>query len=355
MFPESFVRKHLEEHTGPGDCILDPFSGRGTTVLEALLTGRRVIAFDINPVAYCLSGAKAEVPGLALLLSRIDALERSYARASRRRLDHERQNLPEFFRRAFYHSTLNQLLYLRRTLDWESEPVARFIAALCMGSLHGETHKSPFYFSNRMPRTISPKPRYALKYWNEHKLWPKKRDVFSILRQRARFRLSGTSPTIPGNIVLSDVRDAPTALKSFRACADAVITSPPYFNVTNYEEDQWLRLWFLGYAPKPTYKVISKDDRHLKESDYWRFLQEAWSGIAPFLKPKAVLVCRLGAKGMGTKRLSRGLIESLSAIFPQVHELSKPRVSTIRNRQTDSFRPGSRGCLYEIDYVFRLG
>lgn len=355
MFPESFVRKHLEEHTQPGDCILDPFSGRGTTVLEALLTGRHVIGLDINPVAYCLSAAKAQVPDLIPVLNQIDAIERNYARASRLRLEHERRKLPAFFRRAFYHSTLDQLLYLRRTLDWKEDPITRFICALALGSLHGEAHKSPFYFSNRMPRTISPKPNYALKYWGEHGLWPKKRDVFSILRQRARFRLGGPTPTILGNIVLSDVRDAPTTLREFRVRADAVITSPPYFNVTNYEEDQWLRLWFLGYAPKPTYKVISKDDRHLKESDYWRFLREAWNGIAPLLKPKAIIVCRLGAKGMGAKKLSDGLTDSLSTAFPYARELSRPRVSKIRNRQTDSFRPGSRGCVYEIDYVFRLG
>lgn len=32
-----------------------------------------------------------------------------------------------------------------------------------------------------------------------------------------------------------------------------VITSPPYLDVTNFEEDQWLRLWFQGGPPKPTW------------------------------------------------------------------------------------------------------
>src|SRR5207237_4498202 len=31
--------------------------------------------------------------------------------------------------------------------------------------------------------------------------------------------------------------------------AALVFTSPPYFRVTNYHYDQWLRLWLLGEAP----------------------------------------------------------------------------------------------------------
>ena len=32
-----------------------------------------------------------------------------------------------------------------------------------------------------------------------------------------------------------------------------LFTSPPYQGVTNYHEDQWLRLWLLGGPPKPQY------------------------------------------------------------------------------------------------------
>ena len=40
MFPESFVETALAQYTEVGDLVLDPFSGRGTTLLQALFMER---------------------------------------------------------------------------------------------------------------------------------------------------------------------------------------------------------------------------------------------------------------------------------------------------------------------------
>ena len=45
--------------TKPGDVILDPFAGGGTTAVEALFHGRRVIASDINSLACFVTLAKS--------------------------------------------------------------------------------------------------------------------------------------------------------------------------------------------------------------------------------------------------------------------------------------------------------
>jgi hypothetical protein len=207
-----------------------------------------------------------------------------------------------------------------------------------------------------MPRTISTKPRYSLDYWRRNGLWPRKRDVFSILKSRAEFRLSrGVLPKIHGRVALQDARKAASAFPSIRNKIKAVITSPPYFNVTNYEEDQWLRLWFLGYEPKPTYKQISKDDRHGQKERYWKFLREVWTGIAPLVKEDSAIVCRLGARGMEMEEITQGLTESISAAFPKSYFVIPPAMSVLKNRQTDTFRPGTKGCVFELDYVFCLG
>src|SRR5262249_52143311 len=44
-------RNLIIRYTRPGDLVLDPFAGGGTTAIEAKLLGRRCIAGDINPVA----------------------------------------------------------------------------------------------------------------------------------------------------------------------------------------------------------------------------------------------------------------------------------------------------------------
>jgi len=354
MFPEGFARKHIESFTTENDYVFDPFSGRGTTLLEALLLGRQAIAMDINPVAYCISASKAQTPTLKLILAKIEHLQNAYTKISRSTLENECSDLPPFFHRAFYHTTLRQVLFLRRVLKWRTDALHRFIATLVLGSLHGEM-RSPSYFSNQMPRTISTKPKYSLTYWRRHSLWPRKRDVFGILKSRAEFRLKGEVPQNHGQVALHDAREASNIFTSIHKKIAAVVTSPPYFNVTNYEEDQWLRLWFLGHKPRPTYRQISKDDRHARKDCYWQFLREVWTGVAPLLQNDAVLVCRMGAIGLEEDEITAGLMESVLAAFHNARLMDIPLASPVTKRQTDSFRPGSRGCVFELDYVISVG
>ena len=50
MFPEGFAERWIDELTVPGDLVVDPFCGRGTTPFQALLMGSNALAGDINPV-----------------------------------------------------------------------------------------------------------------------------------------------------------------------------------------------------------------------------------------------------------------------------------------------------------------
>lgn len=353
MFPEEFADEQIRRYSAKGDVVCDVFSGRGTTLLQGLLLKRNAVAIDINPVAYCISAAKAVVPQLVDVWRDITILEGRYLDADQELLEAERLSLPCFFRRAFYHTTLRELLFLKSTLKWKDEPVHRFIAALTLGSLHGEMDKSCSYFSNQMPRTISTKPGYSVAYWNRKYLWPKKRNVFELLRKRAEFRLcEGDIPELSGQVALGDSRDAAEFFPSSLGKVNLVVTSPPYLNVTSYEEDQWLRLWFLGNEPNPTYRQISKDDRYLSPAKYWKFLKEVWEGVEPLLSAGAALVCRIGAKDLTRDEVIDGLTESLKGVFPKLRRKKPPVVSRIRNRQTEYFRPGSKGCLYEMDFAF---
>lgn len=354
MFPETFVSQTLNALTQPGNLVFDPFSGRGTSILQSLLMGRQASGLDINPVAYCLSAAKGKVPPIPDLLAAIDLLETSYPTQDQDSLRAERFDLPRFFRRAFHHATLDQILYLRKKLDWQSDYVQRFIAAMLIGILHGEMDRSKRYLSNQLPRTICPKPDYSMRYWAKRNLWPLKKNVFDRLRHEATFRLSGEVPTSCGIVRQGDVRFASSILPELASRVDLIITSPPYLDVTNFEEDQWLRLWFLGGEPRPTYGTVSRDDRYTNKSSYWAFLAEAWRGIAPLAGPKAKLVCRLGAKDMTDTELTAGITLSLTSAFPNASLHGEPIKTELRRRQTVSFRPSSVGCAYEIDYTFEL-
>jgi adenine-specific DNA methylase len=48
----------IQEYTKPGDNILDPFCGSGTTLVEAMLLRRHSVGADIDPLAYLISKVK---------------------------------------------------------------------------------------------------------------------------------------------------------------------------------------------------------------------------------------------------------------------------------------------------------
>jgi len=70
-YPPQLPRKFITSLTQPGDAVLDPMMGSGTTLLEAFLLGRHGLGFDIDPLAVLLSRVKvtmldaAEVMGVA--------------------------------------------------------------------------------------------------------------------------------------------------------------------------------------------------------------------------------------------------------------------------------------------------
>jgi site-specific DNA-methyltransferase (adenine-specific) len=51
-FPEALARDHILSWSNPGDVVLDPFSGSGTTAKMAKHNGRRFIGIEINQ-EYC--------------------------------------------------------------------------------------------------------------------------------------------------------------------------------------------------------------------------------------------------------------------------------------------------------------
>lgn len=57
-FPPQLPRTFIAELTNLGDSVLDPMMGSGTTVLEAFLSKRRGIGFDIDPLALLISKVK---------------------------------------------------------------------------------------------------------------------------------------------------------------------------------------------------------------------------------------------------------------------------------------------------------
>lgn len=60
VFPEQLATDHILTWSNPGDIVLDPFLGSGTTALAARNTGRRFLGFEVNPVYFQICKRRLE-------------------------------------------------------------------------------------------------------------------------------------------------------------------------------------------------------------------------------------------------------------------------------------------------------
>ena len=62
-YPAKFIpqlaRRCIEEYSDEDEIVCDPFMGCGTTLVEALISGRKAVGVDINPVAWLITKAKS--------------------------------------------------------------------------------------------------------------------------------------------------------------------------------------------------------------------------------------------------------------------------------------------------------
>jgi hypothetical protein len=95
-------------------------------------------------------------------------------------------------------------------------------------------------------------PQYAIKWWRERRLTPPKIAPVDFFAKKLRWRYAKGIPEVSKSVVLfgdSALLMADLKHKSSRGDVpqpSLMLTSPPYFGITNYHYDQWIRLWLLG-------------------------------------------------------------------------------------------------------------
>lgn len=315
-FPASLAHAFIARYTRPGDLVLDPFSGRGTTPLQACAEGRIGVGNDLNPLAHVLTAAKIEPPARLELDARLAGLRLDWsvetagwlelasrvvtgapepvpAAATGAEPRAGTELVPAEVALAFHPRTLAQLLFVRSRLRL-AEPADRFLAAALIGILHG---KRPGYLSELMPNPFSMAPRYVRDFAARTGFASPERDLFALLGAKLRRLTRDGRPAAPGIALLGDARDAGArarrALRQ-RALPDRarlVLTSPPYLRVLKYGYYNWLRTWFLGFSAAAI--DASLDDAH-RRAPYRVFLREVLAGLRPALADDAVVALVLG-------------------------------------------------------------
>jgi site-specific DNA-methyltransferase (adenine-specific) len=242
MFPPQLASVFIRWLTQPGDAVYDPFAGRGTVPLEAILHGRIGLGADANPLAHALTLAKIRIPSRTAVQSRLMELEEAYDAQTT-----DTRSVPADIRMLYSNRTLKQLVFLRETLG--SNPrVDPFLTGMTLGMLHAN-HSSAGAtagFSVSMPNTFAMAPAYVRKYIARENLVAPDVNVFAMLRSRApKYDLPPKAMTAGRSWQHDATKPAPLSVR--RARPQLVFTSPPYLQVIKYGKYNWVRLWFLKH------------------------------------------------------------------------------------------------------------
>lgn len=296
MFPPQIPQLFIRWLTVPGNRVYDPFSGRGTVPLEAVLAGRVALGSDANPLAAALTAAKVRVPSRTAVERRLRQLRELYQQVTPPRPD----TAPDDIRMLYSKETLSQILFLRRALS--DSVTDRFIRGMVLGMLHAN-HSSKGAtrgFSISMPNTFAMSPDYVRGYIRQHHLRAPNVAVFSMLTSRAMRLDLPENSVMGGKAWRGDTsRAAPKWVRD--AKADLVFTSPPYLKTIKYGKYNWVRLWFLGHSgPEVDSRLMATGSL----SRYLGFMGATFDHLEASTAPEGYACLVIGDVRQGEKHLN---------------------------------------------------
>lgn len=241
-FPSQLPRLFIDSLTKPGDVVLDPMAGSGTTIIEAALMGRIGIGVDMDMLAMKLSRAKLIAFDYVLVRHGINQVVSHATFTYRSRiLDIESflqktygPKVIAFFHYWFRKDTIEQLACLVKEIRQVADPVIRNFCEVIFSSIivtkSGGVSLARDLAHSRPHRDESKKVKDAIEFYAE-----KAYKVLAALEKAGR--ASGKALVVRG-----DARFLPLAKES----VDLIVTSPPYANAIDYMRAHKFSLYWLG-------------------------------------------------------------------------------------------------------------
>jgi hypothetical protein len=243
-FKPQLPRFFIDLLTRKGDVVYDPFSGRGTTLIEAGLSGREVLANDANPLSRIMTEPRFFTPDIAAVEKRLTAIPRDSDGAT---IDLS----------MFYHPdtekeivALRQYL-LKRKADFRDDMIDRWIAMVATNRLTG--HSKGFFSVYTLPPNQAVSPQSQQRINRKRQQTPEYRDTHKIILDKTKSLLRTLSPAEKkdlkragkkARLLTGDARSTPDIPDT---SVQLTVTSPPFLDIVQYREDNWLRCWFNGH------------------------------------------------------------------------------------------------------------
>jgi hypothetical protein len=103
--PPQLARYAIRYYSRPGDTVLDPMAGSGTTLVEARLLGRTAVGVEIDPVARLIAKVKSTPVADSSITEAQQAIEEWIEQAISGRRSAARLAMPVFHNRDYWFRT----------------------------------------------------------------------------------------------------------------------------------------------------------------------------------------------------------------------------------------------------------
>jgi len=277
FFPE-LPRYLIRKYSEPGEYVLDPMCGSGTTILEALLNKRIGFGIDIDPIALLITKVKTTPIPCESLETASTILEQQI-----RKLDNDSEYnpiLPEFhYRDKWFRSYVlrelgiirDSILVIKEHTDISHmDDIVDFFQVIMSSIIRDVSNADPHCTRTVLRKKVRKKilPGDTLKKFSQrltHQINEMKQ-LSETLNESEYFHTR-----LPrGTALASELGDD---------SIDLAVTSPPYINAVDYPRTHQLEMYWLGLlGDGPLSKVkrkyigtetVYKDEyRNLKVSGY---------------------------------------------------------------------------------------
>ena len=292
--PEYFIQRYSKK----GDIVYDPFSGRGTTIIEAALSGRNIIANDINPISSILSKGRLIIPNLLLLEKRLNIIQNEP-------VEKEEHQLLMFYHKDTFHEILQlRQWFKKRKKEKKEDALDRWIRMVATNRLTG--HSPGFFSVYTLPPNQAVTRERQKKINVSRKQKPEYRSTKDLILKKSRSLIKDINVaqlhnlnSASNNAVFIN-KDAGDTKSIKNNTVQLTITSPPFLDVVQYSKDNWLRCWFNDLDAK----TIEQNITMSKTIDEWIVvMQKVFNELYRITKPGGILAFEVGEVRKGKIKL----------------------------------------------------